>query len=102
MQAFIAAKREEIAELCRKHHVRRLAVFGSAVREDFDPERSDVDLRIEFDSTSIERYADNYFELQEALVRTLGREVDIISGETIQNPFFRKEIEDTQVTVYAA
>jgi predicted nucleotidyltransferase len=42
MQDFIIAKREEIAELCRKHHVRRLSVFGSAARDDFDPQRSDI------------------------------------------------------------
>jgi predicted nucleotidyltransferase len=102
MQDFILAKRDEIAELCRKHHVRRLAVFGSAVRDDFDPSRSDVDLRIEFDGEAIERYADNFFDLQDALVATLGRKVDILSSRVIRNPFFRKEVESTEVTLYAS
>jgi predicted nucleotidyltransferase len=101
MQEFILAKRDEIAELCRKHHVRRLAVFGSAVRDDFDPNRSDVDLRIEFDKDAIERYADNFFALQDSLVATLGRNVDILSSRVIRNPFFRKEVEATEVTLYA-
>ena len=47
MQDFITSRREEIADLCRKHHVRRLAIFGSAVRDDFDPVRSDVDVLVE-------------------------------------------------------
>jgi len=102
MQDFILAKREEIAELCRKHHVRRLSVFGSAARDDFDPQSSDVDLRVEFDDDAIEQYADNFFDLQDALVETLGRKVDILSSKVIRNPYFKKEVEETEVTFYAA
>jgi predicted nucleotidyltransferase len=101
MQEFILAKQHEIAELCRKHHVRRLAVFGSAARDDFDPSRSDVDLRIEFERDSIERYADNYFELQDALEALFQRKVDILSSPTIRNPYFRDAVESSQVTIYA-
>jgi predicted nucleotidyltransferase len=102
MQDFILAKREEIAELCRKHHVRRLSIFGSAARDDFDPATSDVDLRIEFDSASIERYADNYFDLQDSLESLLERKVDILSSRTIRNPYFRMAVESSQVTIYAS
>jgi len=101
MQDFILAKREEIAELCRKHHVRRLSVFGSAARDDFDPATSDVDLRVEFDKASIDRYADNYFELEEALETLLQRKVDILSSPEIRNVYFRRAVESSQVTLYA-
>lgn len=101
MQDFIVAHREDIAALCRKYHVRRLAVFGSAVRDDFDPHHSDVDLRIEFDEDAIERYADNYFELSDALEALFQRKVDILSSPLIQNPYFRDAVEASQVTVYA-
>ncbi len=66
------------------------------------PAHSDIDLRIEFNNHAADDYADNYFALHDALVATLGRKVDIISSRTIRNPFFRKEIEETQVTLYAA
>ena len=59
MQAFLTARLPEIAELCRAHHVRRLAVFGSAVREDFDPARSDIDLLVEFEPVESGAYFDN-------------------------------------------
>ncbi len=101
MQEFILAKREEIAELCRKHHVRRLAVFGSATRDDFDPSRSDVDLRIEFEREAIDRYADNFFDLQDALEELFQRKVDILSAPTIRNPYFREAVESSLVTLYA-
>jgi len=102
MQDFILAKREQIAELCRKHHVRRLSVFGSAARDDFDPLTSDVDIRLEFDeSDSIERYADNYFKLHDALEALFQRKVDIISSPTIRNRYLRQAIESSQETLYA-
>jgi len=102
MQDFILAKREEIAELCRKHHVRRLSVFGSAVRDDFDPATSDVDLRVEFESLAAASYAQNYFSLRRALTQELHREVDLVSAPVIRNPFFKSEIEATQELLYAA
>jgi predicted nucleotidyltransferase len=102
MQPFITAKQAEIVELCRTHHVRRFSIFGSAVRDDFDPERSDVDVRIEFKPDALENYVRNFHSLHDALVATFGRKVDIISSKEIQNRYLRKEIEDTQVTLYAA
>ena len=72
MQAFLLAKRAEIAEVYRTHHVRRLSVFGSAVLEDFDPERSDVDLRIEFAEVPLETYAANYFSPHRELEELFG------------------------------
>ncbi len=74
MQPIITENREKIAELCQTHHVRRLSVFGSAVRDDFDPERSDVDLLVEFASDGHFRYAPNFFSLQRCLSSLLVRE----------------------------
>ena len=48
MIADIALHREELRDLCRRFHVRRLEVFGSAARGDFDPARSDIDFLVEF------------------------------------------------------
>ena len=102
MQSFITAKQAEIIDLCRTHHVRRLSIFGSAVRDDFNPATSDIDVRIEFKPDALENYVRNFHSLHDALVATFGRKVDIISSKEIQNRFLRKEIEDTQVTLYAA
>ena len=102
MQPFIEAKREQIAELCRTHHVRRLSIFGSAVRDDFDPERSDVDVRVEFFHEGERGYADNFLDFKDKIQVLLGRKVDVVSGSVIRNPYFQKEIEQSQVTLYAA
>jgi predicted nucleotidyltransferase len=102
MQDFILAKREEIAELCRQHHVLRLSVFGSAARDDFDPARSDVDLLVAFDPDSIDHYARNYFSLEECMVDLFDRKVDLITEGVIKNPYRLRSIEADKVLVYAA
>jgi predicted nucleotidyltransferase len=102
MQSFIHDHREEIAALCRQHHVRRLAVFGSFVRGDFDPTRSDIDLLVEFEPLSPTVYAPNYFALLEALDRLFLRRVDLVTDSSIRNPYFREAVEKEQQTLYAA
>ncbi len=101
MQDFIAAKREQIAELCRTHHVQRLAVFGSAARDDFDPSRSDVDLLVEFAPESQSNYSRNFFSLEEKMAHLFNREVDlVVSG--VENPYILRRIVEQQEQLYAA
>ncbi len=102
MQEFITSRREEIAELCRKHHVRRLAIFGSAVRDDFDPARSDVDVLVNFDEAANPKYIDNYVSLRDSLASLFGRDIDLIRDGVIRNPYRLKSINEDQVEVYAA
>jgi len=78
MYAFDSSSLTAVAELCRQFQVRELLVFGSAARDDFDPERSDIDLLVEFEPEArigLFRYA----ELQQRLAELLGRKVDLIS-----------------------
>ena len=102
MVASVERHREAIEALCRRFHVRRLELFGSAAREDFDPSRSDLDVLVEFEALGEGRYADAWFGLLEALEELLGRHVDMVSAEAIRNPYFRAELERTRVPLYAA
>jgi uncharacterized protein len=102
MQSQIGQKREQVTELCRRYRVRRLALFGSAAREDFDPESSDLDFLVEFEPLAPGAYADNYFGLLEALHRLFGRRVDLVDGPAIRNPYFRQNVEANQTLLYAA
>ena len=64
----IALRRDELRAVCRRFHVRRLDLFGSAARGDFDPERSDVDFLVEFDRAHPDAQSLNtYIGLKEAL-----------------------------------
>ena len=102
MTPSIDVHRAELAELCRRHHVLRLALFGSATRDDFDPQRSDFDFLVDFETLPPGQYADAYFGLLESLERLLGRPVDLVVASAIKNPYFRQSIEQTQALLYAA
>ena len=77
-------------------------MFGSATRGDFDPDRSDVDMVVEFEPLTPGSYADNWFGLREALVELFGRPVDLVTDGAIRNPHFREAVERSQQTLYAA
>ena len=102
MQPIITENREKIAELCRNHHVRRLSVFGSAVRDDFDPTRSDVDLLVEFEASEDRRDFEVQSLLREKLVALFDRTVDLIRAGTVRTPYIRAAIDTEQETLYAA
>jgi len=102
MNAEIEQKREQLADLCRRHHVRRLALFGSDLRDDFDPQHSDLDFVVEFDPLPPGSYADTYFALSAELEHLFTRPIDLIEQGAIRNPYILKEIEAHQETVYAA
>ena len=102
MHAAVASHIDDIAAICRQHHIRRLDVFGSAARvSDFDVEHSDVDFLLEFEPGS-RPDLDTYFSAKAALERLLGREVDLIETGALRNPFLQREIEAQRETVYAS
>ena len=92
----------DIAELCRRFHVNRLEVFGSAARgSDFDPARSDVDLLVTYlpgHQPGIAAHQD----LRDALEDLLGRPVDLVMEAAVENPFIRAGIDRSRQAIYAA
>lgn len=102
MQPFIEAKQKELTSLCRRYHVRRLELFGSAVAGGFDPATSDLDFLVEFEELQPSAYADAYFGLQESLSALYQRPVDLISPAAVHNPYFLRSIEQTRALLYAA
>jgi hypothetical protein len=102
MNALIERHRGTIATLARKCHVRRLAIFGSAVAEGFDAAHSDVDVLVEFEPLAPVERADAYFGLLAELERLFGRPVDLVEQASLRNPFLRQSVEANQVVVYEA
>ncbi|MEW6167722.1 MAG: nucleotidyltransferase domain-containing protein [Pseudomonadota bacterium] len=92
--------REAIAALCRRYGVRRLDVFGSAIRGDFDPQGSDIDLAIEFDSP--EGGLDRYFAFKAQMECLLKREVDLVELEAMANTRLKRIIQRSKIPLYAA
>ena len=102
MLEVIERYRPEIAELCRKHQVKRLELFGSAARGDFDPSGSDLDFLVEFLSYDSASIADQWFGLQEDLQKLLGYHIDLTSLRTPKNPYFLRMVQQDKVALYAA
>ena len=102
MESPIQPNLEDIACLCRRFQVRRLAVFGSLLRGDFDPLRSDADFLVEFEAVPVALRMQNYFALREALASLLSRSVDLVEDGAIRNPYILQSVAEQQRVLYAA
>ncbi len=102
MQAFILEYSEQVAELCRGAHARRLDVFGSAARGDFSEASSDLDFLVEFEPVPPKAYAESYFTLKEGLEKLFHRPVDLVTTSALANPYLKARIESERQVVYAA
>jgi uncharacterized protein len=95
-----AGLRREIADLCRRFAVRRLALFGSAISSDFDPVASDVDVAVTFRQAPDTATAGHYFELKRELERIFGRPVDLVELEAMPDSRLKRHIERNQVLLH--
>lgn len=102
MQAIISENINAIAEICKKHHVKEMAVFGS-VTKDYFSENSDIDVLIDFqEDIKLEDYSTNYFSFEESLKALLNKEIDLVSKKFIENPYFLESITKNKETLYVA
>ena len=97
-----ARQRQAIAELCERHGVRELSLFGSVLREDFNPDSSDVDAVVSFGPPRGESLARQYFDFKKEFEELLARPVDLVEIEAMPNTRLRRIIERTKVPIYAA
>lgn len=91
----IAIDHEKIAAFCRERGIRKLSVFGSVLREDFDPARSDVDVLVEFLPGQVPGL--EYFGWGEDLAAIIGRKVDLCSR---LNRHIEEKVRREALTVY--
>jgi uncharacterized protein len=98
MSPRLAVDRDRIADFCRRYHIRRLALFGSVLREDFGP-ASDVDVLVEFEPGHVPGLA--FFSMQEELSRLLGRPVDLNTAGFLSR-YFRQAVQDEAEPLYVA
>jgi uncharacterized protein len=100
MIAEIAAKHNEIVDLCKQYEVIRLGLFGSAARGDFDPETSDIDFLVLFDRREGMDYVRRYFGLSRDLESLFGLKVDLITEGSVKKERFRQAIKKDLVRIY--
>ncbi len=91
----------EISELCKKHKVKNLYVFGSFLTSKFS-KSSDIDLIVDFNKNEIIDYFDNYYNLKFSLEKILNRTVDLLENQALKNPYFIEKINHQKQLVYRA
>ena len=87
-KSHVLVPREKIVEFCRHYHVRKLAFFGSVLRDDFRSD-SDVDVLVEFEPGHVPGLA--FFGMEEELSELLGRHVDLNTPEFLSH-YFRDDV----------
>lgn len=90
----------KIKDLCAKHNVSRLFVFGSVLTNKFS-KNSGLDFVVDFADVNLYDYADNYFDLKSSLEKLFQRPVDLLEDKAIKNPFLRRSIDSSKQIVYA-
>ncbi len=88
MSLRIKVPHQRIEPFCRRNHIRKLAFFGSVLREDFTPE-SDVDVLVEFEPDHVPGLA--FFQMQRELSEMLGRKVDLNTPQDL-SPYYRDKV----------
>ena len=102
MGPLLEEKRKSIAVLCARRGVARLEAFGSALREDFDPDSSDLDLLVEFQPMEPYARVEAYFGLLDDLRGMFGREIDLVMVGAVRNRYVAQSIQRTKQPLYAA
>ncbi len=95
----IEINKDRIFELCDKHEVKELYLFGSVLTDKFN-DSSDIDMLIQFNQVDLMKYFDNYMDFKEKLEDVLKRPVDLVENQAIKNPIFRKVVDREKKLLY--
>ena len=98
----ITAHLDGLPILCRQYAVVRLELFGSAASANFNENKSDVDLIVDFDDQAPKTFQ-HYFEFRSGLETLFQRPVDLLEGRTaIKNPYLRAAVNECRIPLYVA
>ncbi len=90
---------DRISQYCQDYDVEKLYAFGSITTDSFSDD-SDIDLLIKFRKIPYEKYADNYFRLHEIFEQFFNRKVDLLTENSLSNPYLIKKLNQTRIVLY--
>ena len=91
--------KQKLIQLCIKHNVKELYLFGSILTKKFD-KNSDIDMLIQFSAIELKDYFDNYMNFKESVESLFKREIDLVENQAIKNPVFRKIVDREKQLIY--
>lgn len=86
--------------LCQKHSVKYLYAFGSSTNDNFNPDKSDIDLLVEIDDPDPIERGEKLISLWDTFEDFFHRKVDLLTDSSIHNPYLRKSIDATKILIY--
>ena len=102
MTISVDEQQDEIAAACREYGIERLFIFGSAIRDDFRPGDSDIDLLVESGPIEVTKKFHAYLDAREAFRRIFQADVDLVMRGAVKNKVIANEIDRTKKLIYAA
>ncbi|MFZ5973187.1 MAG: nucleotidyltransferase family protein [Bacteroidota bacterium] len=100
LHQFLRDHHQAFVALCRQHKVKFIYAFGSGITELFDPEKSDIDLLVDLNIEDPVEYGEHLLALWDTLEVFFQRKVDLVTEESLQNPYLRKSIEASKKLIY--
>lgn len=102
MVSIIKDNLQELKSICKRHHVEKMFLFGSATDAVDFSSKTDIDLLYKFSKSEIPEmdYADNFFSLLFTLQSLLKRNIDLVPEEKLNNPFFIDSIDKQKILIY--
>ncbi|GHT63393.1 hypothetical protein FACS189451_10030 [Bacteroidia bacterium] len=88
-----------VSEVCKNHKIKSLYAFGSVLTDKFN-DKSDIDLLVSFMPMDYADYADNYFETAEEFEQLFDRPVDLVTENSLKNPYFIQSVNRSKVLLY--
>lgn len=97
---FFSKRINKLNQICEKYLVLRLYVFGSVLTDRFNPQ-SDLDFLVEFDEPADPvEFGLLLMDFEKALHQVFNRKIDVVVSRYVQNPFFKKKLEETKQLIY--
>lgn len=96
----IKERHADFVKLCSSHKVEKLYAFGSSITQHFDPAKSDIDLVVKVDIDNPIDRGEALLSLWDSLEALFGRKVDLLTEESIRNPYLKASINRTKKLIY--
>jgi uncharacterized protein len=100
LTTLIKQRYNEFVDLCRANSVDKLYAFGSSVTDHFDPDKSDIDIVVTVDIEDAADRGEALIALWDGLEKLFGRKVDLLTDDSIRNPYLKANIDRTKKLIY--
>ena len=100
MDSIYKEQLEKVIDLCEKHNVKRLYAFGSFLTDRFIPGKSDIDFLVELEPMDPVERGENLIQLWDELEILFRNKVDLLTDQSIRNPYFKTAVEQSKRLIY--